>query len=101
MSGSGAELSVVDYISLPFKIEIVNSRTVKGVLIAVDDQSNLLISDATEYYHDDENSLRHRNIGLVCVPKAAIVKVEVDRLEYEKTKRWKLKNKNIQGKVKT
>ncbi len=75
-----------DLISLTYKLEITDGRLLEGILVAVDDQSNLLITNVMETSGDIQ-----REMGLVSVPRNSIRKVFVDKTEYQKSIRWRLK----------
>lgn len=72
----------IDLISLPYQFKLTDGRWLNGVLIAIDDQGNLLVSDAVE-----TSGKVTRNIGLVSVPKSAIVKVYTDQHSWNMLKR--------------
>ncbi|CDK29749.1 unnamed protein product [Kuraishia capsulata CBS 1993] len=74
----------IDYISLPFRVTVVDGRVLEGRLLAIDDESNLLVTDVKE--HTGEET---RDLGLVSVPRKTIVKLEVEEKEYGDMLRWK------------
>lgn len=77
-------LSPMDYISLPLRISITDGRIVTGVLLAIDDESNLLLTNVYEYMAGNQ-----RDLGMVSVPRKTILKVEASSDEYSKLEHWK------------
>ncbi|KAH3664962.1 hypothetical protein OGATHE_003777 [Ogataea polymorpha] len=71
-------------ISLPYQIVLVDNRQLDGILMAIDDQRNLLLSDVYEH-----SGSQTRHLGLVSVPKNTIKSVLVDKNEYAKAQRYR------------
>ncbi|KAG7882947.1 hypothetical protein KL905_001649 [Ogataea polymorpha] len=74
----------IDLISLPYQIVLVDNRQLDGILMAIDDQRNLLLSDVYEH-----SGSQTRHLGLVSVPKNTIKSVLVDKNEYAKAQRYR------------
>lgn len=73
-----------DYISLPLRISIIDGRIITGVLLAIDDESNLLMTNVYEFKAEIQ-----RDLGMVSVPRKTILKVEASSDEYRKLEHWK------------
>ena len=70
-------MSPIDLISRPYTFAIADGRSIHGVLIAIDDQANLLVTNAAETTPDGTHtrqlgliSLRRDTIKSVCVSQA-------------------------------
>lgn len=70
-------LEPLDLISQTYTFHITDGRVIKGILIAIDDQSNLLVTNATESSFD-----HHRELGLVSIKRDTIDKVFVSEKDY-------------------
>lgn len=70
-------MNSLDLISRTYTIIISDGRIIRGVLIAIDDQSNLLVNNASELFND-----HHRELGLVSIRKNIIEKISVSETEY-------------------
>ncbi|GME77187.1 unnamed protein product [Ambrosiozyma monospora] len=78
-------LEPLDMISMHYRFEITDGRIITGLLISIDDQSNLLVTEATEY----NGSGLARELGLVAIPKTTIQNIGVDKKELEKNIRYR------------
>lgn len=67
----------VDLISHSYIFEITDGRIIRGILIAIDDQSNLLVTNAIESYISRSNYNHKREIGLVSIRKHTIKRVKM------------------------
>lgn len=76
----------LDFISRVYTFEITDGRTIEGVLIAIDDQSNLLVTNATETYNSNSNLYHKRELGLVSIRKNTIKKVSMLRKDFNDLK---------------
>lgn len=76
----------VDLISHSYVFEITDGRIIEGILIAIDDQSNLLVTNATEAYNNNENYYHKRELGLVSIRKSTIKKVSMSSKDLKKLK---------------
>jgi small nuclear ribonucleoprotein (snRNP)-like protein len=68
----------LDFISRSFVFNITDGRTIEGILIAIDDQSNLLVTNATE-----SKDNHRRELGLVSIRKETIDKISITKKEYK------------------
>ncbi len=68
----GSSLKPIDLISQKYRIELTDGRSLEGLLIAIDDQGNLLVSNVTEV-----NDGVRRQIGLVSIRRKCMKKVFV------------------------
>ncbi|ODV84291.1 hypothetical protein CANARDRAFT_200983 [[Candida] arabinofermentans NRRL YB-2248] len=89
LSSSADVLHPIDLISLPYKLHITDGRILSGILISIDDQSNLLVSNVLETNGDIT-----RELGLVSVPKSTISKIYVDDNEWNKNIRYRVKKQS-------
>lgn len=64
-------------ISHTYVFNITDGRVIQGVLIAIDDQSNLLVTNAVETFGDHQ-----RELGLVSIRRDTIDKVLTTEREY-------------------
>lgn len=64
----------MDFISKELSLKTTDGRQIRGVLLAVDHQANLLLTNAAEFHPETQKS---REIGLVSVPKCAISTISV------------------------
>lgn len=71
----------LDFIGLLFKVEIADKRVLDGILTVVDPFGNLLLSNTWETSRDklNDKNLHKREIGLVSVPREAILKIYVSK----------------------
>lgn len=76
-STNNQTMEPVDLISRTYTIKISDGRIIKGVLIAIDDQSNLLVNNASESHGE-----HYRQLGLVSIRKNIIDKISVSKTEY-------------------
>ncbi|GME99157.1 unnamed protein product [[Candida] boidinii] len=92
-------LEPIDLISVPFKFQIKDGRLLSGVLIAIDDCSNLLVTDVEEEIIVLEPSAdgskkteeRHlRRLGLMSIPRDTITKILIKDSEFNKTIKYRL-----------
>lgn len=87
---NSALLDIADYISLSLRITVVDGRILHGILVAVDDQANLLLTEVVEFFNNQlKDEITQRQIGLVSVPRDTISKIEMDKNELLKTVQWK------------
>lgn len=68
----------LDLISQSYTFNIIDGRVIQGILIAIDDQSNLLVTNAIESFNDHQ-----RELGLVSIRRNTIDKVFVTEKEYK------------------
>lgn len=73
-----ASIQPLDLISQSYTFNIIDGRVIRGILIAIDDQSNLLVTNATESFNDHQ-----RELGLVSIKRNTIDKVFVTEKEYK------------------
>ena len=67
----------LDLISHSYTFDITDGRAIQGVLIAIDDQSNLLVTNAVETCGS-----HHRELGLVSIRRNTIARVLTTEREY-------------------
>lgn len=67
----------LDLISHSYTFDITDGRVIQGVLIAIDDQSNLLVTNAVETCGS-----HHRELGLVSIRRNTITRVLTTEREY-------------------
>lgn len=70
----------IDLISQNYVFHIKDDRVITGILIAIDDQSNLLVTNATESFDDSH----HRELGLVSIKRDTIEKVFMTEKDYKR-----------------
>lgn len=71
----------IDLVSHSYTFQIVDGRSITGVLIAIDDESNLLVTNAQE----SDNHGHFRELGLVSIKRDTIAKVYMTEAEYKDT----------------
>lgn len=64
-------------IAREYVFDIKDGRSVCGILVAIDDQSNLLVSNAREIYNT-----HNRELGSVSIRKNTIDKISVSKHDY-------------------
>lgn len=69
----------IDLVSKEYTFNITDGRVINGILIAIDDQSNLLITNATEAKGEGH----FRELGLVSLKRETIEKVYMTKQEYQ------------------
>lgn len=74
------EMEPIDLISRSYTFDITDGRIIQGILIAIDDQSNLLVTNATE-----SKDNHYRELGLVSIRRNTIKKVSVSLKDYNQT----------------
>lgn len=72
-------MSPIDLISRPYTFAIADGRSVHGVLIAIDDQANLLVTNAAETTPDGTHT---RQLGLISLRRDTIKSVCVSQADY-------------------
>jgi small nuclear ribonucleoprotein (snRNP)-like protein len=83
-----------DLIGLTLRVEITDSRVLTGVLLALDNRPNLLLTNVSESSQQrllsKPNDLQTvtRSLGLVSVPYETIKTVKVATSEVEKLAEW-------------
>ncbi|CAK7895185.1 hypothetical protein CAAN1_10S01992 [[Candida] anglica] len=76
MSDSGTPPHPSVFIGTTLKVQLKNTRTLDGVLTAIDPFGNLLLGDVWETSKDLLNGSEHkRELGLVSIPKESVHKV--------------------------
>lgn len=68
----------VDLISHQYRFDISDGRRISGILIAIDDQSNLLITNATEAAPTGHT----RELGLVSIRRSTVDRIWVSKQEH-------------------
>lgn len=69
-------ITLPDIIGAPLYITVDKNRSLKGTLMAIDAQANLLLDHVEEYCQDNQNV---RRLGLVSVPFATIDDIQVTK----------------------
>ena len=72
-------MSPIDLISRPYTFAIADGRSIHGVLIAIDDQANLLVTNAAETTPDGTHT---RQLGLISLRRDTIKSVCVSQADY-------------------
>lgn len=74
------------FIGCTLTVQLNDERSLNGVLTVIDPFGNMLLSNVRETSRDKLNSslVHTRELGLVSIPKEAVVKVEMTRAQYEK-----------------
>ncbi|PVU95749.1 hypothetical protein BB560_005847 [Smittium megazygosporum] len=68
---------LVESLYKPARVHISDGRVFEGYFTCIDDQANLIISEAMEYSKDIS-----RQVGLIMIPKKFIQKFELSEDDY-------------------
>ncbi|CAH2449381.1 Hypothetical protein PP7435_CHR3-1776 [Komagataella phaffii CBS 7435] len=90
-------LHPTDLISLPLRVSITDGRQIKGILIALDDDCNILLSNAVEL-RNENGKWMSRELRLVSIRKFTISKIEADSSSYNDTVKMRDQNKTANKK---
>ncbi|KAI8064219.1 hypothetical protein BC940DRAFT_306461 [Gongronella butleri] len=64
------------YLNFKARVHISDGRTFIGTFVCVDKQKNIILAQAEEFRQDEK-----RLVGLIMIPGAHLVKVEVEDLD--------------------
>lgn len=67
-------LNIKDIIGCTLYVTISEERSLKGILVAIDAQANLLLDHVQEFCHQNV-----RTLGLLSVPFDTIQNIEIDK----------------------
>lgn len=85
-------ITLPDIIGATLYITVDKNRCLKGMLVAIDAQANLLLDHVEEYCQDNQNI---RKLGLVSVPFDTIDDIQVTKTYVNTVTECKITSKNL------
>lgn len=85
-------ITLPDIIGATLYITVDKNRSLKGMLVAIDAQANLLLDHVEEYCQDNQNI---RKLGLVSVPFDTIDDIQVTKTYVNTVTECKITSKNL------